>query len=40
MMDFLNFTFQSFWHFVGVLMLLTVAVSPIHTLMAVMGARK
>lgn len=32
MMPLLEFAFQSFWHFIGTLMLLGVVMMPFHTL--------
>lgn len=42
-MDFMNFVFQSFWHWLGTVILLAVLVTPLATfattLAAVLGAR-
>ena len=36
MIELLGFAFQSFWHFCGCVVLLTIAVSPVHTLFAIL----
>ncbi len=37
MMDLLNFMFQSFWHFVGCLMILTILVMPVTAFLGALG---
>lgn len=40
MMEFMNFVFQSFWHWAGTVILLAVLVTPFATVLAaVIGAR-
>lgn len=39
MMDLLQFTFQSFWHFVGVAILLGIVMSPLAALAGGLGAK-
>lgn len=40
MIELLEFVFQSFWHFIGCLMLLMVAVSPLHGLAALLSVMR
>jgi len=40
MMQFLEFTFQSFWHFAGVAILLTIVTSPLYVLGLSLGSRR
>lgn len=37
MMQFLEFTFRSFWHFCGILMLMALAVQGLVAMAAVLG---
>lgn len=39
MMEFLNFTFDSFWHFIGVLTLLTTVVGALSSALRVVFIR-
>lgn len=38
LMEFLNFTFSSFWTWLGMMMLLAIVITPFTALLAALGA--